>query len=56
MSTSITSDRDIELLCEIKGLGVSNCCGAGVIDYQNGYFLCTDCKEYCDIINNEDNE
>lgn len=37
-------DKNEEIINDMKSSGVSNCCGASVI---NG--VCLDCKEFCDV-------
>jgi hypothetical protein len=42
-------DHDQEMLDDITGEGVSNCCGAKVYK-QGDAVLCTDCKEFCEEV------
>lgn len=47
------SDKARELLNDITGEGGSNCCGRAVYELGDAY-ICSDCKEWCDIEKDEE--
>ena len=48
-------DKIREFINDAVGEGMSSCCGANVWSPSGEWAICTDCKEYCDVIKDEEN-
>lgn len=50
------NDKAQEHISDVTGEGVSNCCGAKVYSPSGDWAICFDCKEHCDIVEEETEE
>lgn len=48
------NEKSHEHIEDGMGSGASNCCGAKVYSPSGDWAICTDCKEYCEVVEDEE--
>ena len=46
----MNDDKAHELIDDVTGSGMSNCCGAKVYAPTDEWGICMECKEHCEMV------